>query len=92
MPYKYTYCVDSKQRLVSLQMQFSDPENPDAEPVLIPQAGPTVDGIDCKSKLHGNRSYPKLVRIFKDEDSDRIIGFGVMFSQTDLFKFGAPSS
>ena len=31
------------------------------------------------------------MRIFLDKEDDRVIGFGVIFTEEDLFKFGAPS-
>lgn len=56
----------------------------------MPRAGP--EGGECTTKEHGTRSFPMLVRIFNEEGGARIIGLGIMFTESDLFKLGAPSS
>ena len=70
-------------------MSFADPEQTEAIIVSLPKAGP--EGGKCMTLLHENRSYPKLIRIFNKEGKAHIIGLGVMFTEDDLFKLGAPS-
>ena len=89
-PYSYNYCVDANQKLVSLQLTFADVDNPEKSQIEITRIGP--EGGTCTSELHGDRSFPKLVRIFIDDDNSRIVGFGVMHSETELLKFGAPAN
>ena len=40
MPYEYTYCVDQNSKLISMQMSFTDPNDPEFEPIILPLAGP----------------------------------------------------
>ena len=40
MPYEYTYCVDQNSKLISMQMSFTDPNDPDFKPIILPLAGP----------------------------------------------------
>ena len=66
-----------------------DPANPEETKVMMLRAGP--DGGVCTTKAHGYREFPELVRIFSEKESNRILGLGVMYSQTNLLKFGMPS-
>ena len=40
MPYEYTYCVDQNSKLISMQISFTDPNDPEFKPIILPLAGP----------------------------------------------------
>ena len=86
-PSQWRVCTDAQGALTSIQLIYAVGSGLKAKMVELPRAGPMAGS--CVAKAYGSRSYPDMVRIF--EQNSRIVGLGVMFSEEDLFKFGAPS-